>query len=454
MAGAVAIHDGPIRVSGRRMGYFPALDGVRGVGIIFVMCTHFISADVAVGAPIWIDLFFVLSGFLITNLLLDEQNRQNSVSLRGFYHRRILRLFPALYAALLVALIILPFVNSMYPQFWAEIVSTAAYSYHIFLAFAGFSTQEDGRVLLHLWTLSVEEWFYLIWPVVLIVGLRSIRRQRLVIVGAALTAAFWWLLRVTAPLFDVSLNGESPDTSALSYPLEVIYRMSVFRYDSLILGCLTAIAMRYFALEPDRPRPRWVTVGGALGLAGLTATMVFGGRWEFWDPFDSLGYNLTILALPFSILFLHSTPTGWWGRNLSTKRLLWIGKRSYGFYIWHQFVNYAVPQTYGKVGIVVRTLFCVAVTFGVGALSWRFIEEPFLKRKDTKYGKVGERGSRTPDEPSNGSNGSNGSGDPVTAGDAQAGDANGRASGANGTNGASETPRAVGDPDAGSPVSS
>ena len=97
---------GPIRVDAEPLRYEPALDGIRALAVLAVMAFHFLGAEYFAGGLIGVDVFFVLSGFLITSLLLDEQNRTGAVSLRGFYHRRVLRLFPAMYTllALLYAL--------------------------------------------------------------------------------------------------------------------------------------------------------------------------------------------------------------------------------------------------------------------------------------------------------------------------------------------------------------
>ena len=135
--GAVAPHDdaalGPIRIDARRLGYSPQLDGIRALAVLFIMAFHFIGYALSAGAPITVDVFFVMSGFLITNLLLDERNRAGAVSLRGFYHRRILRLFPAMYSVLGLMAVAAIFLQSRYPEIWAELIAAALYSYHIFL---------------------------------------------------------------------------------------------------------------------------------------------------------------------------------------------------------------------------------------------------------------------------------------------------------------------------------
>ena len=151
--------------------YVKGLDGIRGLGILIVMFGHY-SAGLSSWAPtrffgvsLTIDLFFVLSGFLITSLLLEEWSKNQRVSLRNFYVRRGLRLLPALYALLAVVLAIAVF-TAVFPPHWlpikltvAEVGAAALYVYPVVLIVKG------GDVfLLHLWTLSVEEWFYFLFP--------------------------------------------------------------------------------------------------------------------------------------------------------------------------------------------------------------------------------------------------------------------------------------------------
>ena len=383
---------GPIRVDARRLGYSPALDGVRAFAVLFIMAFHFIGYSLTSGVPIGVDVFFVMSAFLITNLLLDERNRTGAVSLRGFYHRRILRLFPAMYTVLGVMAVAAIFLQSTYPQIWAELLSAALYSYQLFLAFFGLASPTEPRVLFHLWSLSVEEWFYFLWPVLLIVALRTIRRQKVLIAGCIAFVSFWMLVRLTSPLFGVSLSQEDPRFGGIPYLAQVLYRMSVMRFDALVLGCLLAIVVRRWALDPERKRSLFITIGAVVGFVLILCEMFLAGRVHVFDPFGSFGYNAAILGVPFVILFLHMTPTGLAGRICSKPVLVWVGKRSYGLYLWHEFLNYATPEVTGKVAILIRTAFLFAISMVVAELSWRFIESPFLRRKDKQYGKSGQRG--------------------------------------------------------------
>ena len=226
---------GPIRVDAEPLHYEPALDGIRAVAVLAVMAFHFLGAEYFAGGLIGVDVFFVLSGFLITSLLLDEQNRTGAVSLRGFYHRRVLRLFPAMYTLLGLVAVAAIFIGAEYPSVWAELGAAALYSYQIFLGLFGFATPDSPRVLFHLWSLSVEEWFYFFWPFLLLLGLRSRARQRTLIAAASAGAGFWVLVRLSGEAVGVNWTHDDPFVgTGVTYVGEVLYRFSAMRFDQLL----------------------------------------------------------------------------------------------------------------------------------------------------------------------------------------------------------------------------
>ena len=389
---ATAVPAGPIRVDARRLGYEPALDGARAVAVVAVMLFHFLGPDLFVGGLIGVDVFFVLSGFLITNLLLDERNRTGAVSLRGFYHRRVLRLFPAMYALLGMVAVVAVFIGATYPTVWAELGAAALYSYQMFLAFFGFPTPDSPRVLFHLWSLSVEEWFYFFWPVLLLAGLKTVTRQRALIWLAGAWAAMWMGIRLSGNVVGVDWVSDTPFAgTGVGYAGEVVYRMSAMRFDQLIIGCLLAIAVRRWALVPGgRARPG-LAVGAVIGAALLVTELALAGRVGFFDPFGSIGFNAALLGIPFVVLWIHLHPGGGPTRLLALPVMVWIGKRSYGLYLWHEVLNVLTPNPGGKVAVVVRTAVLMVASMGVAELSWRFIESPFLRRKESRYGNPKDR---------------------------------------------------------------
>ncbi len=385
---------GPINVDTPRFRYLPALDGMRGIGVLIVMFYHYGGNIWLHGGPIIIDLFFVLSAFLITNLLLDEQNRDESISLRGFYYRRILRLFPALYALLAVvavaALVATLAGSDVLAGIWAEIVTLALYVYNFYLAIFGLGNPDEPRFLLHLWTLSMEEWFYLVWPFAIIWALRKVRNQRALLIGAGIFIAFWMSVRMGAGFAGYSLTDAEP-VEHLSEPLKVLLRFSIMRPDSLVVGAMAAVGSR--ALYPMTDRKRAVLGRIAAGGTILMFAVLFGGgRFAFFDPFASIGYNFGILGLAPLIVWLHFNPEHRISAALGSSVWLWLGTRSYGIYIWHEIPNGIIPSFgYGNKFMLLRSAVLTAMSLGIAMLSWRFIETPFLKRKTKKYKSISGR---------------------------------------------------------------
>lgn len=383
---------GPIRVDAASLGYQPALDGLRAVAVGAVMLFHFVGAGRFAGGLIGVDVFFVLSGFLITSLLLDEQNRAGTVSLRGFYHRRILRLFPAMYTLLALVAVVAVFVGREYPTVWAELGAAALYSYHLFLSFAGFATDDSPRALFHLWSLSVEEWFYFVWPALLLLGLRTVRMQRTLVVVASLWAAGWMVLRLSGDAIGVVWTAEDPFAgTGVPYLGEVAFRMGAMRFDMLIAGCLLAFAVRRAALVPGGERPRWLAPAAAVGAAVLTLEVLLAGRVGFFDPFGSIGFNLALLGIVPIVAWVHLVPDGSAGRFLSLPVMVWIGRRSYGLYLWHEVLNVLTPNPGGGRTTLVRAAALSVASLGAAELSWRFVESPFLRRKEHRYGRPTDR---------------------------------------------------------------
>ena len=150
------------------------------------MSFHFLvqMTDQLDGTPILVDMFFVLSGFLITTLLFEERAKRGAISLRDFYLRRIFRLFPAVYALLAVFTLFALVVGGEHrAQLLAEALTAALYVYNLFVAWTGV----EGQVLIQLWTLSLEEQFYFVWPLLLIGALKLGRQRRFpVLIGAML----------------------------------------------------------------------------------------------------------------------------------------------------------------------------------------------------------------------------------------------------------------------------
>jgi peptidoglycan/LPS O-acetylase OafA/YrhL len=363
--------------------HVPSLDGVRGIGIMIVMFGHFSAGfSEALGRRIFgvsltIDLFFVLSGFLITSLLLEEWSRSGTVSMRNFYIRRGLRLLPAL-AVLLTAVLIVALVTDWLPLklTLVEIAAAAFYVYPAVLVAKG-----DQVFLFHLWTLSIEEWFYFTWPVALAwFGLRPNRESRLraiVVLLVGLCVACWGI-RVL---------------SSRDSPFALVFAL---RPDSLCYGALLAIGIRKLQLiaTPSLLRIiKWVSAAGSLAWiyfdllavyptdTALTVGQQHNEQWTSWNY--QFGIWSCVAVITFMVLF-PKLPVQ---RFLSQKFLVRIGVLSYGLYLWHQPLfllahEHLYKPHLSKLSPWVFGFGVALVAYLIAEVSFRVVERPALRLKD------------------------------------------------------------------------
>lgn len=360
--------------SERRLGWSPTLDGVRGISVSLIMVFHF-SGDYGFyvkSFPIAVDLFFVLSGFLITTLLFEERQKRGSNSLRDFYLRRVFRLFPALYSLLGVFLVyIIVLGGDDRTRLFHEFLAAGLYSYNFFIAWTGVS----GQVLVQLWTLSVEEQFYFVWPIAFIWVMKSMSTLRLRILLTLMVGfvILWPVLRMT-------LDQELGARTLSSF----LFGISIMRPDSIVLGCLAAM---WFRLEPIRlteRAQRLARLSGDIAMAIFVMALCLGGFPHF-GPFVSGFSNLAVLVLAFWVVDLVRNPDRLVARLLANPVLVWLGKRSYGLYIWHMLVFFVVHGAVSgampgrtRLAVITAGPIAYAATVGVAMLSWKYVESPAL----------------------------------------------------------------------------
>lgn len=324
----------------RRLGYVPALDGVRGVAILLVIAFHFFGVT---GGATGVDVFFVLSGFLITTLLLEERAENGRVDLRAFYARRARRLFPALGVVMVVYLVATAAVGED-----RIIVVLAGISYVANAILASGSSIFRGSSLAHLWSLAEEEQFYLVWPMLLLLVARFRRAMLFVAAGYVLLSAW----RV-----GLSLHGA---------PAYRIYNGPDTRATALVAGAGLAIYRHRWGLA--------VAEGaGKLAACVLLGGVFFGWAVDFWPTFGAPVFELGIVLLIAAGLSETSI-----ARGLASRPLVWIGERSYSLYLW-QFVGAACVYLLGPG--VPAILAGLALAFLCADLSYRFVETPFRRRR-------------------------------------------------------------------------
>jgi peptidoglycan/LPS O-acetylase OafA/YrhL len=340
-----------------KLGYRPALDGLRGLAVLAVLTAH--SGLLKSGAAsVGVDVFFVLSGFLITSLLIGEWDGSGRISLKDFYARRALRLLPALVVFLVVVTagfwLIAPGETALANA--GDALVALLYSTNWARAFG----LRRPDLLGHTWTLSIEEQFYLLWPLLLIWLLRR--------TGSRRSMCYWLLLAIALVYVErVLLDAAGANLMRLSFGTDT-------RADSLLLGCLVGVLLSSnLATTGERRFVRWSAWAAALALVILTFyTGPFPVELQFFDSVVSVAAAILIFAMAKSKDCALN-------RGLAHSWLVYIGKISYGLYLWHHPI-FRVVQSWEwpwQRTLVVE----VAATVLVTLASFYLLERPFLRLK-------------------------------------------------------------------------
>lgn len=360
-----------------RLGYQPGFDGLRGLGVTTFVLYHCIISFEATneswflpGAYLWLELFFVQSGFLITSLLLDEWHRTGEVRLRNFYARRALRLLPALLAAVLVtAVALLTFseyrgISATWTEVWASLV----YVQNWVLAL---EVTPIPFYLSHTWSLSIEEQFYLVAPVgiiLLVTWQRSLRRALPIVLVGAGASALWMAIMASRTVHPLDLGR--------------LYFGTDTRAQGLLIGVALAFAIHSgLWLRTDghaRAARVWGSVGAVVMLV-LLFTADMRETFTFYGVF--LLCSLSTAGMLSEIL---SHPEGRLARGLSWKPLQAFGEMTYGIYLWHWPIILIVGQftTWPEVPTIA---FQVVVSLLVATVSYRWLERPILRRYAPRF---------------------------------------------------------------------
>lgn len=333
------------------MRYQPSLDGLRGIAAMLVLLFH-CDAPFFAGGYVGVDVFFVLSGFLITGLLNEEFDRTGRIDFRRFYWNRALRLFPPFLALLLVYSLAAPHIWPGYPH-WKDVAISGLYLADYAIP-AGF----DLTYLRHTWSLAVEEQFYVVWPLAFLVALRTCQRSRLpMVISSLLVAALAW-----RAIRELSGWGAY-------YPLDA-------RLPGLLAGAWVA-AMAANGRSIALPRGWTMTAGAALLAAAV-----------LWGP--SSESELKVLgAIPLAELgavLVITSPNRWF---LDNPVLVWLGKISYGIYLWHYPVLKAVSLAAPPSMLLPMT---AAISIGLAAVSYYTIEKAarsFRQRRNATAPQLG-----------------------------------------------------------------
>ncbi len=380
--------DGSTREPGsaRAFGYHAALDGLRAVSILLVMGRHAGFKGVFLSGDQGVDIFFVLSGFLITTLLLREHGRAGEINLGYFYVRRVLRLYPVVLLALVI--------GAAVHLFWPGLVGAptwgglAAMTFYYANWMHGWDAAAMG-FFAHTWSLSIEEQFYLLWPPVVLVFLARRRGYTTLAViagaGAVIAATYraWsWLqaLQWSTGVTDARLRRLAVAAHAASAHDHWYFNFFT-RADSLLVGCLLAILLTPGVLAKLRGHPQRVTRVAWVAAAVAAYVLLQGSVIGNADFFPVWGLPVFEVSVAVVVLGLVTIETSRMASLLSARVLTWIGRRSYGLYVLHVPVSVLVWDTHLVSGYWPKVVLTNAASFVAAALSFRFVETPALALK-------------------------------------------------------------------------
>ena len=362
--------------------YVVGLEALRGIAVLLVVVSHLhsiISTDphfINVTPFSWInqafsrgflgvDLFFVLSGFLITSLLFREGENSITSKLKSFYYRRALRILPALYALLIVsfavALLEKSSLRNQWNSTWSALLFISNWTFEPFFP----QTQDD---LGHLWSLAVEEQFYIVWPIAFLI----LRRCRI----------HWLTTSIVMTVFVLIIALYRNALWNSQVPWLFIYLKTETRADAILIGCLFAYIYRHVSFPPKLLR-----VFGYTSVVLLAAIAYLYG--DFKNGFLYQG-GFSLIAFLFGVVILAIVLVPSFGGPLVYSRMLvWWGQRSYGIYLWHLLIF----RIFGRHEFVgpefLRIVLAVGISLFVAEASWRLIEQPFIRIKNNKFSRQG-----------------------------------------------------------------
>jgi peptidoglycan/LPS O-acetylase OafA/YrhL len=374
----------------RNQRYMPGLDGLRAIAVLAVIVFH-LGFDWAPGGLLGVGIFFTLSGYLITDILLAQLSSRGHIKLASFWLARARRLLPALFVMLAIVLAWVTIFGPAQPdQFRKAVVSAVFYVNNwqqIFANVSYFARFAPEGPLNHLWSLSVEEQFYIFWPFLLLLGVKLVSERPLASGVRPRLALLTLAVAIASSVLMAVLYHPSLDPSRIYYGTDT-------RAGGLLFGA--ALAMVW----PSRRLSRRITPGArrtldGLGALGLLIIAVMIWRTGTYSSFLYQGGFVVLSLATVLVLMPLAHPACRLGTWLGFRPLRWVGVRSYGIYLWQTPIIVLTSPQGAHANSLVRDALQVAGIFGVSALSWRFVEEPirrgalgrfFARRRERGWG--------------------------------------------------------------------
>jgi peptidoglycan/LPS O-acetylase OafA/YrhL len=344
---------------------WPALDGARAFAVAAVMGLHLQIKHVLPSGDIGVDVFFVLSGFLITSLLIGEHDKHGSLDLRSFYARRALRLFPALAAVVVLTVLLVSLVKSLGGSARHETLAWLPFTLFYIGNWARVAQPAAMGLLSHTWSLAIEEQFYLIWPIIFTLFATRFRPHLTAVTLAALATADIAYSEILLG-FGISTNR--------------VYNGTDTHAEGLLLGCALAFWIASERLPAARPFRRAcdvITVAAVGGLVGIAEFLPLSMTSAVVSPLASV---LAAIVL-FNQVVMPNRLLRW---LFTLPAVLWVGKRSYGLYLWH-FPVFWYLGTFTLSGsprenTLELAVLQVGVSVVLAAASYRLLERPILTK--------------------------------------------------------------------------
>jgi peptidoglycan/LPS O-acetylase OafA/YrhL len=376
--------------------YLPGLDGMRAIAVVAVMLYH-ANHQWLPGGFLGVEVFFVISGYLITLLLMAERETTGTIALLAFWGRRARRLLPALFVLLFLVLTYsMMFKASVLGKLRGDLVAALFYVsnwYQVWVG-QGYTAGSDFVPLRHLWSLAVEEQFYLFWPIVMLFLMRRHGTRRLMMTARWLVGLAVVITVFTAIAYHAGRIGECSVTPDAYWTLEghcvskmdALYLSTITRSTGVLLGAAFAMVWRPRAIMRSRLRQR----SRVLDLVAIVGLAILGLQFWYLSVANDEGeanawlFRGGFLVTASATLMIIAAVThrhALTGRILSIRPLLWVGTRSYGLYLFHWPIYQVIREVAGVPLTWQQFLVAMVVTVPITEVSYRFLEMPIRRRE-------------------------------------------------------------------------